>query len=177
VVASPVQTVDLAATVLDVARVEVPPSPAPSDDVPSSDGRPAPLVFNDGRSFAASMTDPGWTLADMLLVENEFGENDHDIRSFVLNSVREGPWKLVLTERNKYRPPSDPRYSAIELYNLAADPFEHDNLFEQEPEIGKRLLDRLRGHTTYLNETGFRHIKPKALSPELEAELRALGYL
>jgi hypothetical protein len=39
------------------------------------------------------------------------------------------------------------------------------------------MVERLRAHAQFLQTTGFRHIPPAALSPEIEAGLRGHGYL
>ncbi len=158
VVEGPVQIVDLAATVLDLAGTGID-------------------TLGDGRSFAASMTDPGWKPATSFFLENEFGENDHDTRSFVLSAIREGSLKLVLTERNAHRPPE--LHGREELYDLAADPGEARNLALDEEHKARiiEMVDRLRRHAEFLQAKGFRHVKPAALSAEVEASLRAVGYL
>ena len=38
-------------------------------------------------------------------------------------------------------------------------------------------LDYLRVHAQFLQEHGFRNVPPAALTPEVEAELKALGYI
>jgi arylsulfatase A-like enzyme len=159
VVEEPTQILDLGASILDLAR--------------TGDSR-----LGDGRSFASRIQGDGPRAERELFVENEFGEDDHDIRSFVLKSVRRGPWKLVLTEQSKYRPPGE-GYPAKELYNLEEDPHERNNLFQDErfSDEERALVEALLGHGTFLEETGFRDVAPAELSPELEAELRALGYL
>lgn len=164
VVKHPVAIVDLCATILDLAGI--------------GNG-----TFNDGKSFRDAMASPEWSRDGDFFLENEFGEDDTDLRSFVLTAIREGPWKLILNERNAYRPPENPRFARYELYDLGADPRESRNLFTEAksiPELYERvndLLDRLTGHATFLQETGFRDVPPAVLTPEVEAGLRAVGYL
>ena len=155
VVADPVQIVDMPATVLDVAGTGLD-------------------ALGDGSSFAAALRKPDWMAPGEYHLENEYGVEQHEKREFVFNGVREGPWKLVLTERNAYRPgPWEP-----ELYNLAQDPGEEHNLFHREEhrERIERMLGELRDHVGFLDETGFRGEAPAALSPETQAQLNALGY-
>ena len=154
------QIVDLGATILELAGTGA-------------------TTLGDGVSFADSLEEPAtWERDGLIYVENEFGENDHDIRSYVLSAVREDNWKLVLTTKNIKRPPGD-KYPPLELYDLDADPEEQNNLIEDERyrDVVERLRQKLTAHSEFLNETGFRHIKPPAMSPEAEAQLRALGYL
>ena len=49
-------------------------------------------------------------------------------------AVRQGDWKLI------WRTPLP---SALELYNLAQDPYEKANLAEQNPQIVARLQQRI----------------------------------
>lgn len=160
VVESPVGLVDLASTVLDVAQTGV-------------------TATGDGKSFANLMRDPKFKSRDRLFLEDEFGENEKDTRSFVINGLRMGPWKLVLNERNAYRPPEDPRYGREELYNLETDPGEKSNLFHNEKnrEIITKLIEDMHKHATFLSEKGLRSIPPALLSPEIAAEMRRIGYL
>jgi arylsulfatase A-like enzyme len=160
VVEASVQIVDLPASLLDFAGTGI-------------------RSFGDGRSFAAAMADPDWKPTGDLYLENEFGEGQDENRDFVLNAVRDGKYKLILTERNLYRPVWSPKYDAQELYDLEADPGETKNLVF-DPKYRARvasMLDRLRKHSQFLVDTGFRDIKPAALSEDVEADMRALGYL
>jgi arylsulfatase A-like enzyme len=155
-----VEIVDLAATVLALAGAEV-------DE------------FGDGRSFHARVQATGELAEEPLFLESEFGQDDSNHRAFVFTGVRHGPWKLVLTEENQFYPPTNPRYGREALFDLAADPEERKNLFhgEEHAELVKGLLDRLRKHAQFLQEQGFRDVPPAALTPEIEAGLKALGYI
>ena len=92
--------------------------------------------------------------------------------------VREGPWKLVLTERHAFFPPADPAHDREALYDLAKDPDERENLVatDEHREVALDLLEKLRNHAEFLYATGQRDVKPAALTPDVEASLRALGY-
>jgi arylsulfatase len=57
-------------------------------------------------------------------------------------AVRAGDWKLL----------ADPDGSSVQLFNLAKDPGEQQNLAEQEPERAQALLATLRA---WANEIGF----------------------
>jgi len=158
--AAPVQIVDLAATVLALAGTEV-------------------QEFGDGRSFHRALLAPATPPPAALFLESEFGQDDADPRAFVFNGVRQGQWKLVLTEKNQFFPPQDPRNGREALYDLASDPSERRNLFREERHqaLVQDLLARLRAHAKFLQEQGFRNELPAALTPEIEAGLRALGYI
>ncbi|MEQ1895140.1 MAG: sulfatase-like hydrolase/transferase, partial [Planctomycetota bacterium] len=156
----PVQVLDLAATVLSLAGEDV-------------------ARFGDGKSFHARIEAGGAVPAAPLYLESEFGQDDSNQRAFVFNGVRSGRWKLVLTEQNQFFPPSDPRFGREALYDLETDPSERRNLFrdEEHEALVARLLDELRRHAQFLQEQGFRDVAPAALTPEVEAGLKALGYI
>jgi arylsulfatase len=158
----PVQILDLAATVLALAGRER-------------------VDFGDGTSFhrrlerapAASET----PLDEPLFLESEFGQDDTNHRAFVFTGARLGPWKLVLTEENQFFPPA--RHGREALFHLGRDPDEKKNLFHESEHMAlvEGLLARLRTHAQFLFEHGFRDVKPAALTPEVEASLKALGYI
>ncbi len=158
VVTAPTQILDLAATLLDLAGT-------------------GDVRLGDGSSFAESARQPDWTGPEYLFLENEFGQDHNANRDFVLNGVRSGPWKLVLTEQNINFPPEE--FGSVALYNLEQDPGETVNLIDREEHraVVERLTDELRAHAMFLDESGFRDIKPASISPEIEASMRALGYM
>lgn len=161
VVRDPVPIVDLAATLVELAGL----------------GRDR---LGDGRSFAHALDDRAPVAGTgELFIENEYGQDHGDNRSFVFSGVRSGRWKLVLTERNEFYPPEE--HGASALYDLAADPLEQDNLIasEEHRPLIQRLLDRLQEHAAFLEAEGFRDAAPTSVDPDsaLGAQLKALGYL
>ena len=156
-VETPVQIVDLAATLTDLVGL--------GDHM------------GDGVSFARALQEGAWSHDRLLYLENEFGQTHESNRDFVLNGVREGPYKLVLTEFNAYFPPED--HGGQALFNLDVDPGETENLItsEEHRPIVERLLERLLAHSHFLSETGFRDVEPAVLSADLTESLKALGYL
>jgi arylsulfatase A-like enzyme len=156
-VEEPVQVVDLPATLLDLAGTGV-------------------AALGDGRSFAAAARDGDWDGGGPIFLENEFGTEHHDRRSFVLTGVREGGYKLVLTEANVYFPPES--HGGQALYDVAQDPHEGQNLIRsaEHAALVESLLSKLREHSRFLQDTGFRDVRPAALSAEVERSLKALGY-
>jgi hypothetical protein len=59
-------------------------------------------------------------------------------------AIRQGPWKLILDNKTSggwMAPAGRPPQAGTpgQLYNLAADPFEQDDLWEKRPEIVARL--------------------------------------
>jgi arylsulfatase A-like enzyme len=160
VVEEPVQILDLPATVLALAGTDL-------------------TELGDGSSFHARLAEDAPGVEPELFLESEFGQDDSNHREFVFTGVRKGSWKLVLTEENSFFPPSDPRYGREALYDLSADPAERRNLFLQREHeaLVKELLDEMRKHAKFLQEQGFRDRPPATLSPEIEASMKALGYL
>ncbi|RKY17090.1 MAG: hypothetical protein DRQ55_16590 [Planctomycetota bacterium] len=155
---APVQVLDLPATVLDLAGTGV-------------------TQLGDGASFAQAARLGGWTSDGPLYMESEFGTDDSNHRSFVFSGVRQGQWKLVLTEENAYFPPAT--YGAQALFNLDEDPEEQVNLIEREEhrELVSELLEGLSSHATFLQGAGFRDVEPASMDPEVLQQLQALGYM
>ncbi len=56
------------------------------------------------------------------------------------HAMREGPWKLVITERERKSPRGG---QPVELFNLAEDPGETDNLADQFPERLKSMRETI----------------------------------
>ncbi|MFN0206805.1 MAG: sulfatase [Planctomycetota bacterium] len=165
----PVSNVDLAPTLLDAAQTGI-------------------ADLGDGKSFANLFVNQSVnplpdsaakTPREKIYLEDEFGENENDTRSFVMSGVRIGPWKLILNEINAYRPPELPKYPKYEFYNLETDSGEQNNLFKDESfrETIQKLVDSLLKHSEFLSEKGLRHIKPAPLSDAVMRDLRANGYL
>jgi arylsulfatase A-like enzyme len=164
-VSPPVELVDLPATLAELAGVRAPIA--------------GTVRHGDGASFAAAFAAPDWQDPEPEFLENEFDMRHADLRSYVLSGVRSGRWKLILTERSLDRPPGVDDYPANELYDLARDPLETDNLFFEPDQFERvtELLGMLRDHARFLNEEGLRDSAPAVLAPEVEAQLERLGYL
>lgn len=160
VLESPVQILDLPATLLALAGTGL-------------------ERLGDGSSFHARIAQPEASAEELHYLESEFGQDDSNHRAFVFSGLRMGPWKLVLTEENQFFPPSDPRYGREALYDLSADPAERKNLFlnQEHQDLVRGLLEKLRTHAKFLQEQGFRDVPPASLTPEIEASLKALGYI
>jgi arylsulfatase A-like enzyme len=157
-VKEPVATRDIPATLLELAGTGI-------------------TRLGDGASFAQLARPERGTLApEIHFLESEFGENEDDTRSFVFSGLRDGTYKLVLTERDANDPPGPQGRQA--LYDLAADPREQHDLMHDpaQRERVKALLERLRAHSLMLQETGFRDVPTLMLSDDIRAGLEALGY-
>ena len=93
-----------------------------------------------------------------LLAENILWGREHQ-------AIVVWPYKLIF----------EPRSGRMSLFDLQADPAETEDLSIEEPEKAGELLQRLRARLATLesSEAG----AAVTLSPEMEEELRALGYL
>jgi arylsulfatase A-like enzyme len=84
------------------------------------------------------------------------------------HAVRVGDWKLILS----------PEERGFELYDLARDPGERDNLAGLRPDVlgrlGERLMAWRRGQRAHAAAPG---AAPAAPDAEAAARLRALGYV
>lgn len=79
-----------------------------------------------------------------------------------LLGLRTREWKYVWTERGE------------ELYRIADDPEEIDNLIDREPAVAARLRRQLR---QWRDDNPMRVLAPETLDPSLRENLRALGYI
>lgn len=148
-----VRTIDVMPTVLDLAGV---------DDTlrPDMDGRTlAPLLDGDA-------TDPGLTAyADSVnMLTYVVDEGITDARDDMLFCVTDGRWKYIhhlIREQES------------ELYDLAADPGELNNLYGTDTDEAERLLGDLRARPF----TPHRAHGSGRMSDEDLSRLRSLGYL
>jgi hypothetical protein len=114
-----------------------------------------------------------------LFLENEFSM-EHDIKDdFVLSGVRQGDLKLVLTEKSIYRAEAGDILPMYELFDLARDPDERQDRFDEAGLAQRRdsLMRALEAHARFLAEEGLRDQPPGILSDEMRRQLEALGYL
>jgi choline-sulfatase len=155
-VATPVSTVGVFATVLDLAGIE---STAPlhvRSLVPAiSGGPPAGPVLSERHIAPAFAAEDPSPLAD---------------RSVRIRTYRAGSWKLVETSAG-----------GLFLFDLAGDPDETTNLATARPD----QLERLRGELeTWRGALALPAIdatvergEPPEIDPEAQERLRALGYV
>lgn len=68
-----------------------------------------------------------------LFWENRFPVYGHVLDMSPMLAIRDGPWKLLM----------NPDRSRVELYNVPRDPAEMNNLADRNPELVKRLSERL----------------------------------
>lgn len=162
----PVNTVQIPATLLDLAGVRA--ADEPLDE---------PLVFGDAPSLGPWARGVAAGEGAKNFVENEFNMGQAPIPDFIHQGIREGPWKLILTEKSRFRPID--KYPFEELYDLSADPGETRNLFydESQEDRVERMMGRLRTHRTFLDAMGLRDGATKELNADELEQLRMLGYL
>jgi arylsulfatase A-like enzyme len=80
-----------------------------------------------------------------------------------LRGLREGRFKLIDAPRP-------------ELYDLERDPLEHQNIYEQRRELARTMTARAAAMAN-LGMSGRTREERPGLTPELEARLRAVGYV
>jgi len=93
-------------------------------------------------------------------------------------ALRLGSRKLVRSRTDS----EDPTRFRYELYDLAADPLERNDLYADDPSAAEDLLLLLRRYARAVKGRHARLAKPATdsepdLDPDLEQKLRALGYL
>ena len=144
VIEAPADQIDVAPTLLDLARLETPALLPGASWLPALAGAAPPAA----ESFA-------WL--------------EHP--SFSIASAVDGPWK-VLRSRGGWRPPLE--RGGDELYDLAADPLERENLTSKNPPRRHWLTTRLAAATA--RQVRATPTADVPIDPDLERELRALGY-
>jgi arylsulfatase len=85
---------------------------------------PGPL---DGRSLLPLLTNdapPSWAKREVVIYRSYY-----DLHA----AIRVGDWKLVISRSGRHQ-----------LYNLADDKSEANDLYEARPEVGRNLLQRFR---------------------------------
>jgi arylsulfatase A-like enzyme/tetratricopeptide (TPR) repeat protein len=80
-----------------------------------------------------------------------------------LHGVVEGPWKYIRAPRQ-------------ELYDLARDPGELNNVFEGEPQVAQRLRGRLEQMLLEMESAGSNRGR-SPVDPEAARKLQSLGYV
>lgn len=151
----PVQLVDIYPTVLEAVGV-------PKESWPTYDGES--LLGSNMEPDRALVAEYMLPLDQQRIFAREMPEFDFSPFMRRLQSIQIGSRKLILA-----------RNEPVELYDLATDPMETENLLERDPETARLLLKELQR---------WRSARPTLLAAELgrrEAEtieaLRQLGYV
>jgi len=151
---TPVRSLDIYPTLCELLGFEIPAGLEGRSLVPLIEGRGE----EPREIFSEHREDP---------VLRRLGEGSGD-----LVSLRSGHWKLILNPLSSQTLPR-PRF---ELFDLDADPGETTNVAAAHPEVVKRLEPKARAFIA-------KHWKGKAaretgaMEPEVEDQLRQLGYL
>jgi len=138
-------------------------------------GRPAPGVRWQGKSLVGLMkgTDPGDPerplFAEVSYISpDDWPTGDDQQKRFFKTSLRVGQWKLI----------HDLLTDQLELYDLANDPGEMTNVWQDGSTIGQELEGLLAVWEQNRGEGG---LDPDAEMPEMDAallkKLRSLGYV
>jgi arylsulfatase A-like enzyme len=117
----------------------------------------------------------GLDLAGELALRSEaarlvFSEENHE--GNVLRAVRSARWKWI--EANAGNPRGVP---PLELFDVAIDPGETENLVEREPGTAAELKNHADGQELAARQGKVGEAKAAAISDEERASLCALGYL
>jgi arylsulfatase A-like enzyme len=130
-----------------------------------------PEPHGEGRSLLAEARREPFVVSRFV-----YPEGAAPLRRDEHHALIDGEWKLVLREAGSPR---------VELYRLAGDPQERNDLAAREParlarmerELRARLAERARAREAYLARLGRGRAAPTALPARLLEELRALGYV
>lgn len=120
---------------------------------------PAPAGLQ-GRSLVGSMRGDAPADADVHFAQASL----RAMKTVKLDSFEQDGWKLIVNQLPEER---------LELYNLAQDPDERENLATKQPEQLKRLLAAMAEFEAGLSEHQSTSVE---LSESEQAELRDLGY-
>ncbi len=146
-VATPVQAIDLAPTILDLAGLD------------AAEGLP-------GQSLAPALRGPAEPPPQPIFIEHANGS---------AVALVEGDWKLILSLLEPALDPEDRvyRHPGVELYDLGADPGEATNLADREEarvaEMSDALLSWMQTERAAAAEA--------EMTPEVRGQLKALGYI
>lgn len=144
---APVSLVSLAATVVDRLGFD-------ASDTPFSEAAPLPLE------------DPGPSAIAPAFSEVDYIDNERGFKGAHLKAIVDGGYKLIRDDLTGH----------LQLYDLARDPAERNDLADAQPGRRDELLQRLEAH---LRATGSssRPTRDRMLSPQELGELEALGYI
>jgi len=151
---TPVRSIDVYPTLCELLGIEIPPGLEGESLVPLIEGRAA----HDVDLFTEHREDP---------VVRRLGQGSGE-----MVSLRSGRWKLIVNYTSSQMI-EKPR---LELYDLEADPRERSNVADAHPDVVAELEPRIQAWVD--RQWGGKHATESAeLSPEVIAQLRALGYL
>ena len=112
----------------------------------------ATLAAITGQKLPANAGEDSTSILPLLKGEKHIDRDGIILRANVFNMIRSGPWKLVFglgsggfTKPAKVRQgPTDP---PGQLYNLDEDPKELRNVYNEHPDVAKRLTELMEKYT------------------------------
>ncbi len=155
---TPVQILDVMPTILELAGV----------------AQPYPL---DGRSLCRLLRgedDPQLAARDVFLSNHNYRISHKLIEHAVIES---GRWKLVYGWREWPIGPGGGNSHWV-LFDLSSDPRERNNAIGQQPDVARRLMEKLLRHlATHPPYGGVADLDQYLITPEQIADLQNLGYV
>ena len=162
-ISEPVQTIDIAPTILALAGV------APPESAAMQGASFLPLLRGEPHRGSVLLFEADALNRQAALVEGRYKYVHHGVPA---HNVRD-PRFLRLTLRALLAPSP-----GAELYDLETDPGEQRNLAAHEPALAARYRERLFAHLGALRGAARYDASARVpLTPELAEQLRALGYL
>ena len=173
-ISTPVSSVDLMPTILDFLGVEPPEGLDGVSLVPTIFGgaEPRRAIFGESGISIFSSSNPRMKIEiepqrPLAIPPEEWFPlweevfNDAKFRMMV-----EGNWKLIYTP--------DEGSGSFELYDLASDPAEEINLYEEKAEIAERMRGSLM---SWVKGDTLRNVEALSCDREMISNLQSIGYL
>jgi len=173
-ISTPVSSVDLMPTILDFLGVEPPEGLDGVSLLPIIFGwvEPRRAIFGESGISIFSSSNPKMKIEIepqrplAILPEEWFPLWEEVFNDAKFRMMVEGDWKLIYTP--------DGGSGSFELYDLASDPAEETNLYEEEAEIAERMRGRLMN---WVKGDTLQNIEAISYDREMISNLQSIGYL
>ncbi len=173
-ISTPVSSVDLMPTILDFLGVEPPQGIDGVSLLPIIFGGAEPRrgIFGESGISILSSSNPRMRIKlapqrpPAVPPEEWFNLWEEVFNRAKFRMIVEGDWKLIYTP--------DGGSGSFELYDLASDPAEETNLYEEEAEIAERMRGRLMN---WVKGDTLRNIEAISYDREMISNLQSIGYL
>jgi arylsulfatase A-like enzyme len=161
----PVQLIDVMPTLLDISRLSHPEGLQGQSLLPL-------LRVNGNRGPETAAANDGWRPRPVVMEKRPEGSPEFP-NATESAAIIDGHWKLI---HNTIRPA---HLAEFELFDVAKDPFDQNNLADQHPDVVKRLAKALEG---FRGMASGAKLKPDSeaagsMTPEQLQRLRSLGYI